>query len=47
LVVIGTAGASDCGTLEFGETVLRGIGGLLVALVGLAGLNRLGKGGKV
>ena len=41
LVVLGTAGASDCGTIEFGQAVLRSVGGLLVALVGLAGLKRL------
>lgn len=41
LVVLGTAGASDCGTLEFGQAALRSIGGLLVALVGLVGLKHL------
>ena len=43
LVVLGSAGASDCGTLEFGQAVFRSICGLLVALVGLVGLNILGK----
>ena len=41
LVVLGTAGASDCGTIEFGQAVIRSIIGLLVSFVGLAGLKRL------
>ena len=41
LVVLGAAGESDCGTLEFGQAALRGIGGLIVALVGFAGLKGL------
>lgn len=41
LVVLGSAGASDCGTLEFGQAVLRCIYGLLVAGIGMCGLKRL------
>jgi len=41
LVVLGTAGASDCGTIEFGQAALRGIVGLIVALVGVAGFKHL------
>ena len=43
LVVLGSAGASDCGMLEFGQVVLRCIGGVFVSLVGLVGLNVLSK----
>ena len=42
LVVIGTAGASDCGTLEFGQAVVRSICGLAVSIGGVIGLNVLG-----
>jgi hypothetical protein len=42
LVVIGAAGASDCGTIAFGEAVLRGVFGLAVSISGLAGLNVFG-----
>lgn len=41
LVVIGAAGASDCGTLGFGEAALRCIYGLLVAGIGMCGLKHL------
>lgn len=39
LVVLGTAGASDCGMVEFGEAVMRSIGGVVVALVGFVGIK--------
>ena len=41
LVILGAAGESDCGTLEFGQVVLRAIGGLLVAFIGVAGFKHL------
>jgi hypothetical protein len=41
LVVLGAAGASDCGTIEFGQAALRGIVGLLVAFIGVAGFKHL------
>ena len=40
-VVFGTAGASDCGSLELGQIALHGFGGLLVAVVGVLGLKRM------
>lgn len=41
LLTIGCAGGSDCGTLSFGQAVWYGIGGLLVAFIGVAGLKDL------
>ena len=41
LLVIGTAGASDCGGLSFGKAMWDALGGFLVALVGFAGLRDL------
>lgn len=35
------AGGSDCGSLSFGQTALYSIGGMLVSLIGWAGLKRL------
>lgn len=43
LVAIGSAGGSDCGTLELGKAALLCMGGLLAAFVGIAGLNILKK----
>lgn len=44
LVVLGAAGESDCGTLAFGQAALRGIVGLLVAVAGGIGLDRVERG---
>ncbi len=41
LLVIGCAGASDCGDLSFGQAVWNALGGFLIALVGFAGLKDL------
>lgn len=41
LVLLGSAGASDCGTLEFEETLFRVIGGLLVGAIGVVGFKGL------
>ena len=41
LIVLISAGASDCGTLEFEEILFRVIGGLLVGAIGVVGFKGL------
>lgn len=41
LLIIGIAGASDCGDLSFGKAMWNALGGFLIALVGFAGLRDL------
>ena len=42
-LAIGAAGGSDCGSLTLAQAALYGVGGMVITLIGMFGLNSLGE----